>query len=266
MGRVLLHRDRAKLWLRVTQVAAVVLLAGSVTALMRVDLRPPTLPEPGDERPGGLGGLGGDGPGTDGVQTPPAGQDEPLAAGIDIEGIAYRLNLTVVRAPDAGGVEEPRDEPPPEVAEVDGWSFLGSIIEPTRRMALVKVNGVQRILAEGRTIQVNGEDVTLVRVGAGAIVIEDATGRKRITRASRTGSVLSERTEPEGASKGSGVKTAGSGPRTIPTDPDERARYLADRRDEARKRREAQRLGARPITSEQEARPISPGRSQGPNR
>jgi hypothetical protein len=90
------------------------------------------------------------------VTTPPPAV-EPTgttpAAKVDSDGVlamSERLNLAVVHAAKPIAPETPIDPPtPPEEGPV--WEFLGPIFDGARALAIVSVDGTQKILAEGRS-------------------------------------------------------------------------------------------------------------------
>lgn len=94
---------------------------------------------------------------------------------------ADRLALGAnVKAPEpppvkAAAVEEP---PPPAGPE---WQYLGQITEPDRRLALVSVDGHQRVIPEGQRY---GE-TRLVSITPASITIHDGSGQHRLDLAPR---------------------------------------------------------------------------------
>lgn len=70
---------------------------------------------------------------------------------------------------------------PPEdaVASAGQVRYLGSIIGPDRRLAIISIDGKQRIIAEGG----QGEGVSLVRVQEDEITISDRDGTRRVSKA-----------------------------------------------------------------------------------
>lgn len=76
--------------------------------------------------------------------------------------------------------EVAKTEPKPETP-VTAWTYLGPIQEPDRLLALISVDGHQKVLAEGRKY---GE-TRLVSVEPDEIVTEDSGGRHHVSKAER---------------------------------------------------------------------------------
>ncbi len=121
--------------------------------------------------------------GASGEPGPEVARPIPLAQldGSAIEGVAERLNRV---AGHADRVELPQPTQPAEPVALGAWKYLGSIIEPARRMAIVSINGKQAVIPEGR----EHEGMTLVRVNRDRITVDDGTRRLDIPKEARTGS------------------------------------------------------------------------------
>lgn len=88
-----------------------------------------------------------------GMLPPPAQPEAAPVAKVDADGVAgmsERLDLAVVHAPKAPPAEEPKTGGPEPVAEGPVWEYLGPIFAGTRSLAIVSVEGTQKILSEGK--------------------------------------------------------------------------------------------------------------------
>jgi hypothetical protein len=113
---------------------------------------------------------------------PADNQIKAAAPKVDSESVAAmgdRFDLAVVHAPK----EEPKTEVVEKHEEPVGpeWSYLGPVHEATRTLAMVSVDGHQKILAEGRTFG----DTKLVSVSDDAITVEIKGAPKTIERGKR---------------------------------------------------------------------------------
>jgi hypothetical protein len=125
------------------------------------------------------------------VEPPPAvTSEQPALRPPDsdtVAGTAERLELA--RVPIVKP-EAPAGEAPAPVAAGIAWRYLGSIIEPTRKVALVSINGAQRMLAEGRTIEQEGHTFKVVEVHPDSIVVEDNGQRLVLQKETRSGPLV----------------------------------------------------------------------------
>jgi hypothetical protein len=100
------------------------------------------------------------------------------------EGIAVRLNQGV-RKPPAPPKEQPRtvEDPQPKALTGPSIVYIGSILEPDRRIAVIAVDGKQQLVREGRKV---GES-QLVSIADHEIVLQESGGERRaIARGERT--------------------------------------------------------------------------------
>ena len=152
----------------------------------------------------------------------PGEQPKPQAAAAavdaeDVSAMATRIGLAasvqakVEKVPE-GPVAEPK-------APTPDWAYLGCIREASRRLAMVSVDGHQKILAEGRKFG----DTTLVAVNDDKITIEVGGESKTIDRGSRDGSSvawvrnMSANAAPANAGMVTvGGTTAGTAPGQLP--------------------------------------------------
>lgn len=122
----------------------------------------------------------------------------------DMTGIDVRLATARVAPPKkpeetaANPTDTPGTAPAEGASSQGGWRYLGSVIEPNRRIALVSIDGRQRMLAEGREV----DGVRLVQVTDDRIVIEDAGVRRGIRREQRHGSPVAWVNMPEAPAGG----------------------------------------------------------------
>ncbi|MCC6659302.1 MAG: hypothetical protein IT437_00280 [Phycisphaerales bacterium] len=177
MSARLIHRSSARRMTRGWQAAALVvaLAAGALWAFELPGLSVPAQgrqPLPSTLPP---------------IATP---QPEPPPPDADaVTGTAERLELARKPMPKAPPTNtEPT--PPPAAAGL-AWRYLGAIIEPTRKVALVSINGAQRMIAEGRTIRQEDHTLTLAEVHQDSIVVEDNGQRMVIHKDARSGPIVS---------------------------------------------------------------------------
>jgi hypothetical protein len=138
-----------------------------------------------------------------GALIPAAGGTQPAATAaapeqetpVDVAALALRLEGPAPVAPPPPPPAKPDSDvithvdPLPAPAGPD-VKYLGSIVEPNRRVALLVVGGHQKLVPEGRAVQ---GDWKLAGVEDGAITLNNGSGDHRIELASRTGPLTSER-------------------------------------------------------------------------
>jgi hypothetical protein len=133
----------------------------------------------------------------DQTETVEDGQSERL---VDLQSIAERLEfLHQAAKPDALADANPGE---PEILNTDGsekveLKYLGHIAEPTRQLALISVNGVQRIVPLGQvaTFTPEGGDLVALKVvglSAGEVLIERDGVRERVSKAPRMASAVTQ--------------------------------------------------------------------------
>ncbi|MCC6677957.1 MAG: hypothetical protein IT436_12505 [Phycisphaerales bacterium] len=185
MSAVILHRDKALQFARIAQAGCAVLLVAAI-AIAAVGL-------PGA---GGSSHHAADLPPSLAETAKPITITPPVSEGVDFSGIAQRL-ASIDNAPKPA-TETPTDteitagEPAP-AAEAP-IKFLGSIIEPNRRVALLSVNGRQRAVVAGQKLKLGADasagELLLVAVDDNAVTIEDKGGRRTIQKTARSGSAI----------------------------------------------------------------------------
>lgn len=202
MNSAMTHHAAARM-VRRTQLAGLVVALGAA-GLWAVDVP----------------GLGSNLPAPDSVQPPIAGptpSNQPEAnsgAALDA-GSAYAIsqNLDVAARrqpkPEQGPIArgpEPTPEPTPSGPDI---RYLGLIEEPSRRVALLAIDGRQRMLAEGR----KSGDITLTSVEAEQIRVSIGREQRVIPLADRSGpSVAWVSGSPGGGAGAGGMQGGASNP------------------------------------------------------
>lgn len=157
----------------------------------------------------------------------PSGESSPAQKlAVNSSGISDRFmqfaNRPVQAAPP--DVTENPDETPAETPTTpEAPRFLGIIREPGRMLAMVRVNGKQKIMAEGEAVGT----FKVVRIETGAITIEVDGVERQLEKQARTGAVTSVAVEPE---HGVSVMPEGAaGGRNIPYRPDQERVHMDGR-------------------------------------
>lgn len=185
MSAAVLHREQALRLARLAQAACAVLIIAAV-GIAAVGLPGVRGPGPADAEL----------PSSQAAAAKPVVSTPPISEGVDFSGIAQRL-ASIDNAP------RPATETPSEstetltepVAAADApVKFLGSIIEPTRRIALLTINGRQRAVVAGQTVRYGAEatagELRLIAVEDSSVTIEDKLGRRTIEKTARSGSAI----------------------------------------------------------------------------
>lgn len=173
-----LTRTEAARVTRVAQIGGIALAAVTVIAAARMGGPPPAdlrdlPPAHSGEQP---------------VDSAPA---PPTARKPDLVGVAKRLAVGWTAPASAKPPPTPSGPPTPN-SNASAWRYLGSVVEPTRTLALLS-DGRQRFIAEGELI-VDG--IRLAEVHDGHVIL-NANGRpQRIDRAERFGTRLSSSAAP----------------------------------------------------------------------
>jgi hypothetical protein len=172
-GRMI-HRNAAKRLARVWQVGALV-VAVAAGALWALDL------------PGGAQVSATEPPELTPLDEPasPHAAGAPSAKEDDIASMVERLELA--RAPINKPAETTSTPTEPLSTAGASWRYLGAIMEPNRKLALVSIDGMQRMIPEGRTLNTGGRDVTLEIVAPNAIIVLDNGQRMQIRKEGRSG-------------------------------------------------------------------------------
>jgi len=113
---------------------------------------------------------------------------EWLAGTLNDLGGVEPIEVEVAQVDEPETPDEPIDETPPTPAEKREIRYLGSIVEPGRRVALLNINGRQRFMREGHTT----DDIELVEVGADFALLNIGGVERRLDRASRSANVVTE--------------------------------------------------------------------------
>lgn len=121
-------------------------------------------------------------PGSGMLPAVPQPEAAPVAK-VDADGVAgmsERLDLAVVHAPKPAAPEGSKiEEPPPPEGPV--WEYLGPIFAGTRSLAIVSVDGTQKILSEGRLFG----STKLMKIADDEIEVEIGKATKTIRRKDR---------------------------------------------------------------------------------
>lgn len=171
-----LHSVEARRYIRIAQMAGVA-LGVSAAALWALDVPGLTHREPArpDVRP----------------QSPVinGGRADAQFDRERLDDAVVRLNLGVKRPPPVAKVEPPKEERKPEAtASGPAVIFVGAIYEANRTLAVVSVDGRQRIVPEGRLIG----DLRLTSVSDDQIVLQDSKGASRqVRRGERSATAVS---------------------------------------------------------------------------
>jgi|GEM_PF-7016811 len=190
MNRIAISRTRARVATRVAQAGCLALAAGAVGLLA---IGPGSIPEPDQPE----------------ARAPEQPKAPPASAG-DAEPPA--IDLTLVAEAFQRGLPEPTkgqktpvrplgrvrsgSSPSNPSTEDDALAYLGSISIGSRRAALIRVAGRQRIVRPGARID---EQTTLLAIDADRIFIEDATGRHSVDQAPRSATLVSTAVAPPGS-------------------------------------------------------------------
>lgn len=207
MARTALNGQQASKYVRIAQVAGLALAATAVLLWI-----------------GGVPGMAiEDRPESPLVVQPPPADPAPDAAtpdltSADLADMVERLEMARVQVEKPAVVAQDTPDDPEQEEEKIGdnadqprWRYLGAIIEPTRRVALVSIEGRQRILAVGREI----DGVQLLSVEPDSIVVSENGEQARLTRDERTGpsvawvkmdSPLDRPTLPAGSTAGASLQ------------------------------------------------------------
>ncbi|MBL8757888.1 MAG: hypothetical protein JNK35_05605 [Phycisphaerae bacterium] len=163
-----MDKARTKAWIRRSQIiGGVLLLAAAGLAVANIP------------------GLGGAAPLPEPKPvTPPKIAIGAVAVHVEPDSLAARLNaLSMPMAsekPPAPPPDKPKDEPPPEppaIAKIV-WEYIGGIIAPSARRAIVSIDGEQKMLREGET----EGDTRLQAVTSDYIIISKDGEESRIDR------------------------------------------------------------------------------------
>lgn len=117
--------------------------------------------------------------------------DQVPSLGIDVHGLADRLGR-IANNPillDKTGTEPPLSQDESLTGD-DPVRFLGAVMEPTRRVALLKVGERQKLVGAGESFSSGAEQGGLVKVsevGDDYVILEDGSGSRRIEKSTRQG-------------------------------------------------------------------------------
>ncbi|MEL7472353.1 MAG: hypothetical protein AAGK04_03480 [Planctomycetota bacterium] len=137
---------------------------------------------------------------------PPPETSEPENASlpIDYDWLSERFDALATVTPPAAPEPTPDepvqpDEPKQTPTRTTGppIAFLGSIIEPGRRVALLRIDGAQRFIREGETLN----DVELLEVTPDSVRVRLASGERTVAKATRKGVGITEITGDAGRNR-----------------------------------------------------------------
>ncbi|MCC6969500.1 MAG: hypothetical protein IT434_04690 [Phycisphaerales bacterium] len=128
---------------------------------------------------------------------PQAGKPTPSH---DMNAAAARLALVSNKPKPAAPQPEPTEVPNPNQPNNTEIKYLGAVLEPTRKIALLRVGEKQRMIAEGKSIaMVDGGTLEVVTIDAEGVVIRDAQGERRVEKSARTASAVTTITDAAAA-------------------------------------------------------------------
>lgn len=176
----------------------------------------------------------------------PAEDETESAQAVDLLAVAQRLSVLGDPPQAVPSKGNPTTPEPEEIAETTKTElkYLGNIVEPNRRLALLSLNGVQRIVPMGGTTTIttpDGGKITLrvIAVSNEEVIIERGEGRERITKADRMAQAVTM------------VQSAGVAPGVPPT-PTADANARSEESEIERRRREAEERRKRILERQQE--------------
>lgn len=168
------HRQIAKRKTAIWQATAVVILAAAGAAIALPTVSDFFAPPPADKpKP----------PVAVAKPTPPDYSKLPFIDAMKGASAAAHPVVIAQKPPEDDGIKPgPTDPTPPPPAPSTDWAYIGSIITPANRHALVKVEGQQQIYSIGST----HNDAKLVTIEPDHIEVEVAGVRKSIQLTERT--------------------------------------------------------------------------------
>lgn len=219
-GRSLTQKEASKAK-RVAQIAAI---GGGVLALAALFLR---LPGTGD-KPASPGPI--NWPDIKPPADPQAGKQHESH---DLNAAATRLSLISNRPkPVAPANPEAVETSNPDQTGSVEVRYLGAVLEPTRKIALLRVGEKQRMVAAGKTISLaDGGTLEVLSIDSEGVLVRDGQGERRIEKAARTASVVT--TITDGANNAGGVPA-------VPPPADGEAAGVPGAEDMQRRRAEAE--------------------------
>lgn len=201
-----LHRSAARRWTRLAQALVLVLIVGAVAmaGVGMPELAPPKALDLDAIRQEANRALAEDTHETDGT-----GQaaDEPQ---LDVEFLASQLAM-IHNAPQPAEVPVEPDDPVdlnnPETApgSTGSIALVGSVISPTRRVAVLRVDGRQMMIAQGST----RDGIEVLEVGDGFVRLSRDGVPERLDQSPRKSGQLTTLTSP-GADSPTPVITPGT--------------------------------------------------------
>lgn len=119
----------------------------------------------------------------------------PDQSKVDFEGIATRLALVKnapapVEAPAIDPVAQEIQDPTGVVGTTGEIKYLGMITVGLSRSALLNIDGVQKVVPQGRSVTVSGTEITVRSVQGDYVIIADGRAPRRIEKAERSSSAV----------------------------------------------------------------------------
>lgn len=140
------------------------------------------------------------------VREHPDAQAEKPRPSADWSASASRLSLVANKPKAAPPPTEPTEVSNTEATVPSEVRYLGAVLEPTRRVALIRVGDKQRMIAEGGSISLaEGGTLEVLSVEAEGVTIRDGLGERRIEKAARSVSPVTTITDN---ASGAGVAAA----------------------------------------------------------
>lgn len=140
-----------------------------------------------------------------GSGAPAAGPAQPgTPALIDRQALsdaAHRLDWAMQRPPKPAAPDPGVAQPAAAPGSFANWRYLGAIVTPGRRSAIVNADGRQRVLHEGQTL--NG--VRLAEVKPDALVLDDGSGLRELKKEAKLGPGVAWITPPPNAAPRPGI-------------------------------------------------------------
>lgn len=131
-------------------------------------------------------------------------QEAGSAALLDRETLAdaaHRLDWAMNRPPKPDAPDPGAGQPAATPGSFANWRYLGAILSPGRRSAIVNADGRQRVIHEGQTL--NG--VRLAEVKPDAIILDDGSGLRELKKEAKLGPGVAWVTPPPNVAPRPGI-------------------------------------------------------------
>ncbi|MCC6228890.1 MAG: hypothetical protein IT432_06670 [Phycisphaerales bacterium] len=135
---------------------------------------------------------------------PPAATTNEKRELHDMNAAATRLALVSNKPKPAAHSVDPSEVSTPDQIGAVEVRYLGAVLEPTRKVALLRVGEKQRMIAQGHAVSLaDGGTLEVVSVDADGCIVRDGQGERRIEKSPRTASAVT--TITDGAGNAAGV-------------------------------------------------------------